>query len=159
MWGGEVVRKREMMLELQFLCSTCALKLTCARANTHTHTHTHTHTPQAIETSTDNCFIYSSPEIVETLLYCQTLSQAMWIHKQKNTRGLLGSHFLLEVTSINWREKITSDWRRPSAEELMLLNCGVGEDSFFFFFFNLFIFLFIYFFTFFFNFILFLNFT
>ena len=41
------------------------------------HNDNRAHTPQAIETSTDNCFIYSSPEIVETLLYCQTLSQAM----------------------------------------------------------------------------------
>lgn len=77
-----------MMLDLRFRCSTCTLK------HTHTHTSLRPYRPAQIIDS----FIHQ-PMIAETLLYVRPYPRPCEYSKQKTTQGLLGSHFLLGVTS------------------------------------------------------------
>ena len=47
------------------------------------------------------------------------------LKKIKDTKG----DFHVQMGTIKDRNCIDLKWRKLSAEELMLLNCGVGEDS------------------------------
>ena len=50
-----------------------------------------------------------------------------WDSPGKNTE--VGCHFLLQCMKVKSESEFAQSCLTPSTEELMLLNCGIGEDS------------------------------